>query len=367
MLPKRPNPLVVSLVLAVFGAASASARAAEGSGGPSAIGGRPASAPASAPSPAPIAPPLGVPDKPRPWAENVSEEAQKKAMSLFDAGNKLFEESQHAAALAEYREALKTWDHPAIRYNAAVALINLDQPLAAYENLELALRYGDAPLAPETYQQALTYRKLLRGQLAELKVACAEPGAEVTLDGAQLFVAPGEATRWVMPGAHQLIAGKAGFLAETRALTLVGGRSSVERLVLEEIQPPTMKPVRRWRAWKPWAVVGGGALLALVGVPLILDARSNFNSYDAMVTAACGNGCPPGTLPQSALDAHDTARIENIVAVSLFSVGGALIAGGVALVVLNQSHLVPVEDRPPAIVAPLLGPGLVGLSVGFQR
>ena len=141
----------------------------------------------------------------RPWAANVAEDAQKQAMQLFEEGNKLFEDSQHAAALAKYREALKVWDHPAIRYNAAVALINLDQPLAAYENLELALKYGDAPLAPETYEQALTYRKLLRGQLAELKVTCAEPDAEGgRLTRTSLFVGPSEvASRWLTPGAHR--------------------------------------------------------------------------------------------------------------------------------------------------------------------
>src|SRR5262249_22511020 len=138
--------------------------------------------------------------------------------------NKLFEDSQHAAALAKYREALKVWDHPAIRYNAAVALIQLDQPLAAHENLELALRYGDEAIGAENHQQALTYRKLLLGQLAELKVACAEPGADVALDGQPLFVAPGEASRRLLPGSHQLVARKAGFLPATRALSLLPGR-----------------------------------------------------------------------------------------------------------------------------------------------
>src|SRR5262245_48307466 len=71
----------------------------------------------------------------RPWAVGVAPEAQSAALQLFKQGNSLFAESQHAAALAKYREALKVWDHPAIRYNAAVALVNLDQPLLAYENL----------------------------------------------------------------------------------------------------------------------------------------------------------------------------------------------------------------------------------------
>ena len=81
-------------------------------------------------------PPDDQPSGPdRPWAKGVPEEAQKWAFVLFEEGNKLFENSEHAAALAKYRQALSVWDHPAIRYNAAVALINLDQPLAANENL----------------------------------------------------------------------------------------------------------------------------------------------------------------------------------------------------------------------------------------
>lgn len=312
----------------------------------------------------------------RPWAKDVSAERQEQALRLFNEGNKLFEDSLHAAALAKYREALKAWDHPAIRYNAAVALIHMDQPLAARENLELALRYGEAAIGPENHQHALTYRKLLTGQLAELRVTCAEPGAEVTLDGQPLFVAPGEASRWLLPGAHQLVARKSGLLPETRALSLPPGRSSTEALALQalpETRSPPTRTVRRWRAWKPWAVVAGGAALALIGVPVILDAQNNIDAYDRAVSdCAIGTtgaikttGCAPGMLPQSAFDARDRGRAENVIAVSLFAVGGAIAAGGVALVVLNQPRVLPAESH--LMVAPLLAPGQVGISLAFQR
>ena len=304
----------------------------------------------------------------RPWARGVSPERQEQALRLFTEGNALFEDSRHAGALAKYREALKVWDHPAIRYNAAVALIHLDQPLAAYENLELALRHGEAAIGAENHQQALTYRKLLVGQLAELKVACADRGADVTLDGQALFVAPGEASRRLLPGTHQLVARKPGFLPETRAVSLLPGRPSVETLTLQEIRSPSTKTVRRWPVWRPWAVVGGGAALALIGVPVILDARSNVDAYDREVTN-CANagilGCPPGKLPATAYDARDRGRVENIIALSLFAVGGAVVASGIALVVINQPRVVPGE--PHTLVAPMLGRGQVGLSLAFQR
>jgi hypothetical protein len=320
------------------------------------------------PSPPEKVAPDERPNRPdRPWAKGVPEEAQKWALVLFEEGNKLFENSEHAAALAKYRQALSVWDHPAIRYNAAVALINLDQPLAANENLELALRYGAAPFNPDTYQQALTYRKLLRGQLAELKVACVEPGADVALDGTTLFVGPGEAARWLTPGPHQLVARKAGFLTESRSLSLLPGKPAIEMLALQEIGSLPSRTLRRWPTWKPWAVVGGGALLAAVGLPLLLEARSNLIAYDDQITQRCSMGCEAGMVPAAAVELRDHARTENIVAVSLFAVGGAIVASGVALVILNQPQNAPADEKAHAAVAPLVGRGVLGLSLAFER
>jgi hypothetical protein len=303
----------------------------------------------------------------RPWAIGVSESAQKEALALFEAGNMLFETSQHLAALTKYREALKVWDHPAIRYNAGVALINLDQPLAANENLELALRYGAAPFSADTYQQALTYQKLLRGQLARVTVACEEPGAEVTMDGGPLFVAPGEVSRWVLPGSHQIVVRKAGFLTETRALTLLPGKPGSERLVLRELRSLPPKTVRRWSTWKPWAVVGAGLLVGLGGVPLILQAKSDLNAYDAAVSQACPMGCPASMIPPSAFDSRDRGHAENVIAISLFSLGGAVAASGVAMAILNLPHAVPADEESRLSAAPLVGPGTFGLSIALRR
>jgi tetratricopeptide (TPR) repeat protein len=300
----------------------------------------------------------------RPWANGVPDAAQRRALVLFEAGNKLFENSEHAAALAMYRQALSVWDHPAIRYNAAVALINLDQPLAANENLELALRYGDAPFSPATYQQALTYRKLVRGQTAELRVTCAEESAEVTLDGQVLFVSPGEATRWLAPGPHQLVARKEGFLVETRLLNLLPGKPAEQSVSLH----PVPKMVRRWPTWKPWAVLGTGAALALAGVPMILEAKKNIDGFDREVARNCPAGCSADA-PELAAAHHlrDRSHLESVMAVSLFAVGGALLAGGAAMLVSNQPRVVSDEPRLQAAIVPAFGPGAFGLSLALAH
>jgi hypothetical protein len=308
-----------------------------------------------------------APPPSRPWAENVSDSAQQAALALFEEGNKLFETSQHTAALAKYREALKSWDHPAIRYNAAVALINLDQPLAANENLELALRYGALPFSSETYQQALTYQKLLHGQLAQLKVSCSEPDAEVTVDGAPFVVAPGEASRWVLPGPHQIVVRKAGFVTQTRSLTVLPGRPASEAVSLQKIRIVATHTVRRWSTWTPWVVIGSGAVVAGLGVPFLLAAKSNVNAYDNWIAASCPAGCTTSSVPEAVLAERDRGRTDNVVAISLFSAGGALAAGGILMLIFNQPRIAPAPTAARLSVMPFVGARTVGFSVALEH
>jgi hypothetical protein len=299
----------------------------------------------------------------RAWAVGVPADRQAKALQIFEAGNALFEESHHAEALAKYREAIELWNHPAIRYNMAVCLIHLDQPLSAYENLTQALKYGAAPLEPQTYAQALTYKKLLEGQLARLKVVCDQHDAQVTLDGEKLFEAPGQASRLLVPGAHQLVATLAGHLTESRALTLLPGRETVETLRLTPLKALATR--RRWPVWQPWVVMAAGAAVALVGVPLVLQAKSDYESYDRAVAAtpACQMSCLPSDLPGPVQDLKPRAAAEDAAGIAAFAVGGAIVASGVVLLILNQPRLV---ERPATRVslAPVLGPQAAGLSLG---
>jgi tetratricopeptide (TPR) repeat protein len=295
----------------------------------------------------------------RPWAEGVSDEQQLEALRLLEEGNRQFELAQRAMALATYRRAIAVWDHPAIRYNIAVALIDQDQPLEAYENLELALRYGQEALLEDQYAQGLTYRKLLLGQLAQLQVVCGEPGARVLLDGRELLVGPGEVTRVLLPGEHSLVATKAEYLTATRTVNLVAGRTETATLALVAV-PRAVETRRRWAAWKPWAVVGAGAAVALAGVPLRLLAASTMDDYERAFTAACPQGCVEDQIPSAARDLRSRARLESGVAIALFAAGGATLAGGVVWMIANQPR--PVHDRQVALV-PVVGMGGAGLSV----
>ncbi|HET9991744.1 MAG TPA: PEGA domain-containing protein [Kofleriaceae bacterium] len=293
---------------------------------------------------------IGVPahadDKP--WAAGVSAENQKAALDLYNEGAKAFGDAEYKDALATYTRALALWDHPAIRYNIAVCLINLDRPVDALDNLEHAMRFGAAPLGPELWRQAQMNQKLLAARVAEIEVT-AEPGAVVSLDGKALD----RASQRVLTGDHQIVVEKPKYQTETRAIRLNPGDHVTIRIELKPIAVArTLR--RRWSRWLPWSVLGGGAVVAAVGVPVLFAASSSFDRYDAEVTASCPHGCIAGTpAAQHVMDLKSHAELQNTTAISLFAVGGAIAATGFVMVILNQPHL----------VTPVVGSDHVGVAL----
>ena len=296
--------------------------------------------------------------EPKPWAAGVSQDEQTLAFALFDQGNTEFLELRYAQALAKYREAIKHWDHPAIRFNIAVCLINLEQPLEAFDNLERALKYGAAPLGEDVRGQALTYRKLLLSQLAHVKLSCKEPGASVALDGKQLFIAPGSAELDVLPGEHLVVAIKPGFQTASEKIDLRPGKELSLDVRLVGFRSATVT-TRRWAQWKPWVVLGAGAVVAGGGAVMFGFAQSNMSDYDSTVVSEC-----PCTAAQSReLDLQgylNRARAQEVVAYSLFAVGGSVLAVGIVGVILNLPRTQLMLDSANVNATPHGGSATVG-------
>jgi hypothetical protein len=285
----------------------------------------------------------------KPWADGVSEAAQSAALELYRKGNELFEQALYLEALQQYEVALRSWDHPSIRYNAAVCLINLGRDDEAYENLMAALRFGGAPLSKELQQQAHTYEGLLTRRLAELEVQCKEPQAKVMLDGKQLLDCPGTQTRKLKPGLHQIVGEKPGYETDSRAIELPAGKKTT--LVLElNVIASKGRLVRRWNKYVPLYVLAGGAAVGLAVIPFSLKALSARDEYDAQFRAYCPMGCNPATT----LDAAQQANLDEIegrkkqwagLAYAAMAVGGVGIAAGFTMVLLNQPRLVTVTPQ----------------------
>lgn len=282
------------------------------------------------------------------WNQGVTEEQRKLAQPFFDAGNDFFERSMYAKALAEYEKAIAHRDHPAIRYNLAVCLINLGRPVQAHENLIAGMKHGAGPLAKGLFKEGNTYLKLLLGQLAEIRITTEEEGAKVSLNGKMLFIGPGEITLMVKPEQHLVTTTKPGMLADNQEII---PRTSESNVVSIKLFPPRAK-VRlkpRWAPWKPWAVIGAGVALSAAGVPLYVFARRNMSDYDDEVITRFDaqddeHRNQPLDLPNSVTDLRSKAKTQNVAAISLFVSGAAVLTTGVVLLVLNR----PQREKVPA-------------------
>ena len=286
----------------------------------------------------------------KPWAAGVPADAQATALELYRQGNEMFEQARYLEAYQKYEVALRSWDHPSIRYNAAVCLINLGRPDEAYENLTAAMRFDGEPLSAELQRQAKTYEALLAGQLAELEVQCNEPQARVSLDGRELLDCPGSQAKKLKPGRHQVVGEKPGYETDSRAIDLHAGKKTT--LVLELRIAGTKGHLdRRWPQWVPWTVLAIGGAAGLAAIPLSLKASSDYEHWDDTFRGFCPEGCNPETDLQPAQtatldEASVTRRRSAALAYTAMGVAAVGIGVGFTMVLLDQPRLVGATVKP---------------------
>jgi hypothetical protein len=285
--------------------------------------------------------PAAEPDT-RPWASGVPVEDQRRAERLFAEGNELLDNLGFANAAAKYRQAIERWPHPAIQYNLAIALIKLDQPIEAYRSITQALRYGAAPLDSEQYEQAQNYQRLLRRQIGELELSCAQKGVEVKLDGKLVLTGPGTARALVLVGEHQLVASKRGFRSVTRSLPIYSSATVKVQLRLFTEDELT-RSERYWKGWQPWAVVAAGVGIAMAGGALhYWGARANIEGFDEQLARDCPLGChdDEAVSPSPRLRAGE---LQQTLAWGSYVAGGLVAAVGIVGVVVNLPRQVRLD------------------------
>lgn len=302
----------------------------------------------------------------RPWAKGVSPDDQRKALKLFREANKLLRESLFAKSVVTYREAIKHWDHPAIHYNLVLALLPLDKPLEAYASLEKAMKYGEAPLDKDKFDRAKSYKILIGRQIAKVEISCNTPGAKITLDGKELFVAPGKWSGLVKVGDHTVVGSKAGFLTYNKKHNMKPGQDfnlDVKLLTVADVT----RYRRKWAKWKPWSVVGGGGAFILLGGVLHALAKSNFGKYDDAVKA-CG-GAPECAVPSNDIQGKKSSgETQQGLAFASYFVGLAAVAAGATLVYMNraQPYRIDLERRGRVAIEPILSPKSAGVSATLR-
>ncbi|MCP3103459.1 PEGA domain-containing protein [Myxococcus sp. K15C18031901] len=294
----------------------------------------------------------------RPWAEGVSAEDQRAAEVLFLEGNGYLRESVFVEAIRSYRRALGHWNHPAIHYNLALALMNLDQPLEVHKHLRAAMDHGAEPLDAARFEHARAYQALIEKQLAWVDVRCDEEGAVVTLNGQPLFKAPGRYRSLIRPGVHSVVALKEGYLPTETRQTLKAGETAELRLALHTANE-VIRYRRRWSAWVPWTVLGAGLAVGGAGALLHVKSKQAFDDFDSRIP-------PEGTPLTPALSSlrRRGSRLQG-VAIGAYSLAGATLVTGAVMAYLNrrESYRIQPEPEAPWALAPILdteAPGVLG-------
>jgi len=303
--------------------------------------------------------------------KNVSAKDEQCALAAFHQGNDLLNNGLFPQSVARYRDALRCWDHPAIHYNLALALINLDQPIEVFDQLNEAIKYGSDPVGQDKFDHAKEYLKLVSGQLADVEVSCDKVGAKVALDGKEVFVAPGSHKAKVRVGKHTFYGEKEGYNARVTAPFIGPGETFRIELKLYTAEELT-RYRRRWdRTWMPYVVIGSGALIGIIGDVFELSAQSSYKDFDDAV-AKCNTmamGCPTGTA--GLLDMRNSGDSKRTIGYVGYGVAGAAIVTGTVLAILNrrQPYQIRPEDldaekgKPSVSVAPVVSPGMTGAAV----
>jgi hypothetical protein len=308
-----------------------------------------------------------------PWNRGVPVERREQARTLFLEGNRLFNVPLFSQAVEKYSEAITRWKHPAFYFNLAFAELNLGKDVEARDNLEQALKFGEKALGAERFHEAQKQLKDVEGHLGRLRISCPTGGAEVTLDGATLFVGPDNREVWVKAQAHEVTAKKRGYLSEAKRVAVSSGQIQALDFKLVTLSEAA-DTGRRWAIWKPWSVVAAGSAVALSsGVLHALSAR-DFSDYDKrfqQLPCATTTGCGKTDIPVTLADQLSRANREQQLAVAGYVVGGATVVAGAILLYMNRPRLI--EQQPAAtatagvVVAPLVSADSVGVLLSIQR
>jgi len=306
---------------------------------------------------------------------NVSATDEQAALIAFRQGNTQLNDGFFAKAAEKYREALSHWNHPAIHYNMALALINLNQPIEVFDELTKAMAYGPPALGDqEKFDRAKGYMTLVQGQLADIEVSCDKVGAKVSVDGKDVFVAPGKYTAKVKVGKHTFYADKEGYNARITAPYI--GSGDHFRIELKVYTADELRAYRRkWKnTWFPYVVLGAGAVVGLAAGGIELSAQSSYDEFNRKV-AACNTmaaGCPTNT--PGITNARDSADTKRVIGYVGYGLAGAAIATGSVLLWLNRRQeyqLTPeqLESKQagaaaaPVAITPIVSPDVMGAMV----
>jgi hypothetical protein len=91
---------------------------------------------------------------------------------------------------------------------------------------------------------------------------------------------------------------------------------------------------RRWRPWIPWTVVLAGGAVAVTGMGIALNAKSNYDDFQSCQTSPGMCGLSPQEIVDRMNHESHVARLATIPSL----LGGAAVATGVVLLLVVPTN-----------------------------
>jgi cell division septum initiation protein DivIVA len=246
-------------------------------------------------------------------------QAKAQAQALLGQGTKLYQQGDVAGALEQFNAAYAAYASPKLMFNIGQANRDLRRPVEALEAFEKFLA-GAADAPPEMIADAHKSVSQLQEKLGRIQIDCETAGAEVSVDGKSVGLAPVPDPIWATPGRHQVTAKHASTAPALEDVDVTAGSVSTVTLQLRPLAAslvasapkavpnsdvqataPSSEANEGWwlgRRWT-WVAAGSTVLLAVgaISAGLLMDSR-----FDSL-RSSCGAGNParPGCT-QSQLD-----------------------------------------------------------------
>jgi hypothetical protein len=313
----------------------------------------------------------------------ASPDEKARAQVLLKEGAKLYEKGALAPALEKFNQAYAEYPSPKLLFNIGQAsrdLGRLAEAMSAFEHFLTEATDAPADMTTEARKSVAE----LEGKLGKLRIQCAKPGAEISVDGKPVGLAPIAELIWVMPGSHQVTARHP---ATAPAIEDVEVNASWVHTVVITLQPLT-KPVavvpaplppavaepvspaepsvdvqadnkpaptpptaqEGARGRRVWTWVAGGSAVVFAGTAIFfgVSTQSKFDSLNK----SCGSGSGPNYPGCTQSDIDSVLLRRNLANVSWGLAAAAAATAGVLFFVEGRSvSVAPMAGEATGFVA----------------
>ena len=250
-------------------------------------------------------------------------QAKAQAQELLGQGTKLYAQGDVAGALEKFDAAYAAYASPKLMFNIGQCNRDLSRPVEALEAFEKFLA-GAADASPEMAADARKAVAQLQKKLGRIQIDCETAGADVSVDGKGVGLAPLPDPIWATPGRHQVTAKHASAAPAIEDVDVTAGLVSTVTVRLAPVAVPVAAPAPKaapdfelqatsrpsgasegWWLGRKWTWVAAGSTV-LLAVGAITAGTLMDSKFDSL-RSSCGAGNParPGCT-QSQIDSVST-------------------------------------------------------------